>query len=48
MDKRRHDVLEDQPIRDATPMAAQRMRGGDLRSLGKQRGELVPQGFQQA
>ena len=36
-----HELVEHDPVRDPRPVAAQRM--GDL-ALGKQRGELVPQG----
>jgi hypothetical protein len=39
------DALEDNPVRDARVVAAERM-GVDM--LGQQRCELVPQGFEQA
>src|SRR5438067_11980102 len=41
-------MLEDHPIRDPSPLAAQRMAGRDECALGQQRRELDPQGLHQA
>jgi hypothetical protein len=42
-----HQVLEHHPVRDPTPVAAQRMVGTELAGLRQQRGELDPDRFQQ-
>jgi hypothetical protein len=47
MDQRLDDVLEHHPVGDAATVAAQRMVGVELATLGQQRGELGPDGFQQ-
>ena len=48
MHQRRNDVLEHHPVGDPQPMAAQRMRRRDERTLWQQRRELVPERLQQA
>jgi hypothetical protein len=47
MDQRLDDVLEHHPVGDAATVAAQRMVGVELATVGRQRGELGPDGFQQ-
>jgi hypothetical protein len=47
VDQRFDDVLEHHPVRDAATVAAQRMVGMELATLGQQRDELGPDGFQQ-
>ena len=42
-----HQFLEDDPVRDPGPVAAQRVSGIIDRAVRQQRGELVPQRFQQ-
>jgi hypothetical protein len=41
------ELFEDDPVGDPGPVAAQRVRGSIDRAVGQQRGELVPQRFQQ-
>ena len=40
--------VEDDPVGDPRLVAAQRVRSGVDRAVGQQRGELVPEGFQQS
>ena len=42
VDQGGHDVLKDDPVRDAGARAAERVRRGDRRPLGQQDGELLP------
>jgi hypothetical protein len=41
-------LFEDHPVGDPRLVAAQRVRGIIDRAVGQQRGELVPEGFQQS
>jgi hypothetical protein len=46
--ERGHDVVEHDPIGDASAVAAEGMVGVEDRLLGQQNAELVPDGFEQA
>lgn len=48
MDQREHDVLEDGSVGDPAAVRAQRVADDELLPGGEDRGELVPQGFEQA
>lgn len=48
MDQREHDVLEDGSVGDPAAVTAQRVADDKLLPDGEDRGELVPQGFEQA
>jgi hypothetical protein len=48
MDQREHDVLEDGSVWDPAAVTAQRAADDELLPDGEDRGELVPQGFEQA
>ncbi|OKI62589.1 hypothetical protein AMK15_16435 [Streptomyces sp. MJM1172] len=48
MDQREQDVLEDSSVGDPAAVTAQRLADDELLPDGKERGELFPQGFEQA
>ncbi len=48
MDQRKHDVLEDGSVGDPAAVTTQRVADDELLPDGEERGELVPQGFEQA
>ncbi|CAA9542736.1 MAG: hypothetical protein AVDCRST_MAG87-215 [uncultured Thermomicrobiales bacterium] len=47
MDQGGNSLLEDCPVGNAEPVAAQRMRRGHRRTVGQHDGELLPDGLQQ-